>query len=362
MTSQRYRFVLVAILLIFGLFLVACERPMPGNDDIAATATITESDSGADPGSGEEDTGTYPGPSVPETDATPEGYPAGENYPVSEGDEVSSADLNQPAEESDLASEGYPAGEGDVDGEEEPTSDGETPDEDTNEDDTITDGETSSEAEATSEVEVFGEAETTAEGEGEVVSEEDRTHIVAAGDNLFRISTQYGVSWVALAEANNLTDPNDLTVGQELIIPDTSSAETTEPVETSEGAETVEATEDADSIEATEESESTETEESTADESTETIYVVQSGDNLYRISLKFGVSMMEIARLNGLVDFNQVNAGQELIIPAVETTDSEAEEVSHVVQEGETVFSIALTWHRLDQAGGSKRHRFTFYP
>ena len=102
MTSRRYRSVLVATFLIFGLFLVACERPLPGNDDIPATATTTGPDSSVDPGSGEEDTGTYPGPPVPETDTTPEGYPAGE---VGEGDEVSSAELIQPAEEGDLASE-----------------------------------------------------------------------------------------------------------------------------------------------------------------------------------------------------------------------------------------------------------------
>src|SRR5262252_6238384 len=46
-------------------------------------------------------------------------------------------------------------------------------------------------------------------------------------------------------------------------------------------------------------------------------YIVQPGDNLYRISLKFGVSMDAIARANGIVNPNFVYVGQKLIIPGV---------------------------------------------
>jgi LysM repeat protein len=46
-----------------------------------------------------------------------------------------------------------------------------------------------------------------------------------------------------------------------------------------------------------------------------TTYVVQPGDNLYRISLKFGVTMDELARANGIVNPNIVFVGQRLIIP-----------------------------------------------
>ena len=344
MTSRQYRFVLVAIFLLFSLLLVACERPMPSNDDISATAVTTGPDSSVDPGSGEEDTETYPGPPVPEADATLEGDSADESYPVGEEEEVSSADLIQPADESQ-ASEGYPAAEGEVAGEEESSAEADNSDvgEVSSEDEAAPEGEATSEGETSTEGEGTGEGETASAGD--VPVEGGRTHIVAPGENLFRISSQYGISWIALAEANNLTDPNDLTVGQELIIPDASSAESTEAVETTEDTQTIESTED---------SETTAVEESTADESAEIIYVVKSGDNLYRISLKFGVSMMEIARLNGIADFNQVNAGQELIIPAVETTDGGTEEVSHEVQEGETVFSIAfqhgIAWTKLVEA------------
>jgi LysM repeat protein len=46
-----------------------------------------------------------------------------------------------------------------------------------------------------------------------------------------------------------------------------------------------------------------------------TVYVVKPGDNLYRISLKFGRSMSAIAAANGITNINLIFAGQRLIIP-----------------------------------------------
>lgn len=47
----------------------------------------------------------------------------------------------------------------------------------------------------------------------------ERIHIVAAGENLYRIGLQYGLSWVAIADYNGLADPDQISVGQELRIP-----------------------------------------------------------------------------------------------------------------------------------------------
>ena len=44
-------------------------------------------------------------------------------------------------------------------------------------------------------------------------------HVVAAGETLGQVARRYGVSIGALAEANNVTNPNTLRPGQELIIP-----------------------------------------------------------------------------------------------------------------------------------------------
>lgn len=46
-----------------------------------------------------------------------------------------------------------------------------------------------------------------------------------------------------------------------------------------------------------------------------TTYLVQPGDNLFRISLRFGRTMAQIANANGIVNYNLIYAGQVLIIP-----------------------------------------------
>lgn len=48
---------------------------------------------------------------------------------------------------------------------------------------------------------------------------EQRTHVVQAGDTLGKIAAQYGVTVEALAQANQISDPNVIRVGQELVIP-----------------------------------------------------------------------------------------------------------------------------------------------
>jgi LysM repeat protein len=44
-------------------------------------------------------------------------------------------------------------------------------------------------------------------------------------------------------------------------------------------------------------------------------HIVQSGENLYRISLTYGVSVADIMAANGLLDPSHITAGQELLIP-----------------------------------------------
>jgi len=87
-----------------------------------------------------------------------------------------------------------------------------------------------------------------------------RTHTVQASDNLYRIGLQYGVSWVAIAEFNNLSYPYFIYAGDVLQIPGGSSAEADEP-ETEETAAPVNYVD----------------------------YTVQFGDTLAKISQQFGV-------------------------------------------------------------------------
>ncbi len=46
-----------------------------------------------------------------------------------------------------------------------------------------------------------------------------------------------------------------------------------------------------------------------------TTYVVQPGDTLYSIAVRFGVSLEALIQANGIEDPNQLQAGQVLVIP-----------------------------------------------
>lgn len=143
------------------------------------------------------------------------------------------------------------------------------------------------------------------------------THTVAVGENLYRIGLRYGVSWVQIAELNKLSNPNQLTVGQVLQIP--SGAPTPEP---------------------------------TPSPQTETTYVVKVGDNLFRIGLAYGVSWVQIAEANGIVNPNQIYVGQTLKIPV--STPGPTPQFTHQVKAGETLFLISLQygipWTRIAEA------------
>lgn len=60
---------------------------------------------------------------------------------------------------------------------------------------------------------------TSAEEPTPTTPNEEQIHIVQPGDNLYRIGLQYGFTIDELAQYNELTDVNNLEVGQEIRIP-----------------------------------------------------------------------------------------------------------------------------------------------
>jgi len=81
----------------------------------------------------------------------------------------------------------------------------------------------------------------------------------------------------------------------------------------------------------------------TGDGGTTVTHVVQAGENLFRIALKYGTTVQAIAAANGIVNPNVVYAGQELIIPQGGETPSPSVRY-HVVQPGETLSGIAMRY------------------
>ncbi len=116
-------------------------------------------------------------------------------------------------------------------------------------------------------------------------------HTVQPGENLYRISLRYGVTVRALMQANGITNPDRIYVGQRLTIPAGELPPSPPP-----GPETPET------------------------QSGARVHIVQAGENLYRIGLRYGVSAQSLAWANGLTNVNMVYVGQRLVIPAAGST------------------------------------------
>lgn len=69
------------------------------------------------------------------------------------------------------------------------------------------------------------------------------------------------------------------------------------------------------------------------------VYIVQSGDTLWDIAARFGVTMDELKEANGITDVNQVYAGAQLIIPGLEGVQGVL--TTQEIPLGETLSSLA---------------------
>jgi LysM repeat protein len=150
-------------------------------------------------------------------------------------------------------------------------------------------------------------------------------YVVQDGDTLFSLVRRFGVAAEDLVTANNITDPNTLVPGTELIIPGY-VPEGTAPVTegTEEGGEGAAGGAPA----------------AGAGELVQ--HVVQPGETFSEIAQQYGVDEEELAAANGITNRNQLRSGQTLTIPGLTQAQlREAQTVTHTVAQGETLSEIA---------------------
>jgi 2',3'-cyclic-nucleotide 2'-phosphodiesterase/3'-nucleotidase len=73
------------------------------------------------------------------------------------------------------------------------------------------------------------------------------------------------------------------------------------------------------------------------------IYIVKSGDTLYKIGQRTGVDWKKIAELNELSNPNLIYPNQELLIPTT-SDENESTEIIYTVKSGDTLSEIALKY------------------
>lgn len=138
--------------------------------------------------------------------------------------------------------------------------------------------------------------------------QEPALHVVQAGETLFRIAQQYDTTVEAIAEANDISDPNRIREGQELIIPAGAQPGTAE----------------------------TEPDEKKASQLF--TYTVLPGDTLEAVARRFDTSAFIIAELNGLVSPTGMLAGEQLRVPGQYVGRL------HRVAQDETALGLALRY------------------
>lgn len=110
-------------------------------------------------------------------------------------------------------------------------------------------------------------------------------YVVQPGDNLFRIALRFNMTTQALAQANNITNPQMIYVGQRIKIPACADCDPTPP------------------------------EEPPTPGDCKVVHVVQPGENLFRIALRYNYSQYYIAKLNNIPNPSQIYVGQKICIP-----------------------------------------------
>ncbi len=149
------------------------------------------------------------------------------------------------------------------------------------------------------------------------------SHTVVAGDTLWGVATRYGTTVIALKQANQLTS-DVLRLGQTLTIPTGSVATPSNDTQSPTPAPTTEK------------------------ERTTFTYSVRSGDNLSAIAERFGITVDVIRTANGLTS-DIIRVGQLLTIPngtnaPTQTAQNTITYTTHTVVSGDNIWNLSVKY------------------
>ena len=140
------------------------------------------------------------------------------------------------------------------------------------------------------------------------------SHTIEPGDTLSALAERWGTTVEEIARVNGIADPSHVWVGQEIVIPGGGSPATTAPVPTLPAS-----------------------------------YTIAPGDTLSELAERWGTSVEEIVRLNGITDPSRIWVGLEIAVPAgggpAATPPAASPPVSYTIAPGDNLWSLARRWN-----------------
>jgi LysM repeat protein len=133
------------------------------------------------------------------------------------------------------------------------------------------------------------------------------TYIISSGDTLFRIALNNDVSLAELLSLNGLAESSIIQPGQTLQLPNCTDGQTNPSLGVTQ------AVVDGNSAPATLETGGSGGNPGIV--ASQAIHTVASGETLYGIALRYGVTVNAIVQANNLANPDRLNLGQQLVIP-----------------------------------------------
>jgi murein DD-endopeptidase MepM/ murein hydrolase activator NlpD len=163
-------------------------------------------------------------------------------------------------------------------------------------------------------------------------------HTVKKGDTLWSIARQYNLSLDLILATNNIANSELISIGQEMKIPSHIDA----VAETNIVDQAVVNENDSNNSNS-----SISNNINPPEKAEPIIYTVRTGDNLWEISRKYGVSVAVITDINNLKDKDLLSLGQKLEIPAIgggvsiSNQKQEPTIITYTVVKGDNLWSIS---------------------